>query len=477
MNFLSNLNAMQNLFKNEKLQKLIEYLRNEIQGTYFEGHVYLVGGVVRDAFLGKASKDVDIVVDIPNGGVGFANFIAFKNGCHVSNKNPVIFPTYGTAKFQLLNSPEFSDIEIECVHTRKEQYHSDSRNPSTAFGTIEDDAMRRDLTINSLYYNISTSEIHDYCGFGLSDLKNHIIRTPSNPNTIFSDDPLRILRTIRFATRFNWGVEEDTWMGMIQSAQRILSVAQERVTDEINKILVTDKPSVGIRRMLNCNKLLEYVMPGIAYQAHVYQSMAPKVTLLEHTLQVLDKIEPTLEYRLAALYHDIGKIVTYKKNFAFHATVGSELTGRLMKIMKYPNKTISNVSTAISLHEVFSGYRLKEYPSKKMLRKFKSLSGESYDLTLALIDANNKCQCDKSKTNQIDYVRKKIAELEEKEKNNLSKIKLPINGKDIMQVFSIKSGPIIGRLLKKIKDAYFEDPTITREKCLELISEQIKKTV
>ena len=457
--------------------QLIEYIKSSIKGTIFNNHVFLVGGFVRDSYMGKPCKDIDIVVDLPDGGVGFANFMTFKNGCLISNKNPVIFQTYGTAKFQLLNSPEFGDIEIECVQTRKEQYHKESRNPSTVFGTIEEDAMRRDLTINALYYNVSTDEIKDYTGMGLYDIKHHIIRTPSNPDIIFEDDPLRILRVIRFATRFGWGIEKKTWLGMIKNSKRILIVSKERITEEINKILLTEKPSLGIKRMLCCNHLLEYVIPSISHQTHIFQSLKPKLTLFEHTMGVLDSIEPKLEYRLSALLHDIGKLTTYKNGFFRHETVGKSLAETLMKTMKYPNKMISNVCMAIEMHETFSSYKDKEIPCKKSLRKFKAIVGENYDLVMALIDANNKNQIYGKKINQITNIRQKIADLEAKEKNNLSKIQLPLNGKDIMERFNLKSSPLIGKLLKKVKDAYFDNPQMSKEEALDFVNDMIKKTV
>lgn len=463
--------------KDSTIIKLIDYIKDSIKGTLFEGHVYIVGGAVRDWIMGKPCKDIDIVVDIRDGGIGFANFIAFKNGCLISKKNPVVFPTYGTAKFQLLSNEEFAEFEIECVQTRKEQYHKDSRNPSTAFGSIEEDAMRRDLTINALYYNVTTDEIKDYTGRGRYDIAHHIIRTPSSPDIIFNDDPLRILRVIRFATRFGWGIEKKTWLGMVKNSKRILIVSQERITDEINKILLTDKPSLGIKRMLCCNRLLEYVLPGVLFQKHVFQNMYPKVSVFEHSMEVLDCIEPKLEYRLAALFHDIGKLVTYDKDFMFHATAGAPLTEKLMKAMKYPNTTISNVSVAVALHETLSGYRDKEMPSKKFLRKFKSITGKNYDLIMSLIDANNKCQYYGKKPNQVTMIREKIAQLEVKEHKNLSVVKLPINGNDIMKNFDVKSGPLIGKLLKTVKEAYFDNPKITKEECLDLVSDTIKKTV
>lgn len=465
------------LFKDEKVIKLINYIKESIKNTVYEGHVFVVGGAVRDSLMGKPCKDIDLVIDLPTGGLGFANFLTFKNNCYTKDKNPVVFETYGTAKLQLLNSDEFNDIEIECVNTRKEQYHSESRNPTTSFGTIEQDAMRRDLTINAIYYDISNDELRDYTGKGIDDIKNKVIRTPTDPDIIFNDDPLRILRVIRFATRFEWGIEKKTWLGMVKNAKRILIVSQERITEEISKILLTNKPSLGIKRMLCCNNLLEYTIPCADFMKHIYQNMNPKITVLQHSLDVLDNTEPKLVNRLAGLLHDIGKLTTYNKAFLFHAAEGSVLAEKMLKAMKYPNSVISKVCVCIALHETFSAYRDKETPKKSVLREFKAITGDNYETVMDVIHSNNCNQLYLAKPNQAPLIKKKIKEMEKAEKRNLSVIKLPINGKDIINKFNIKSGPLIGRLLKKIKDAYLEDPTITKDDCFDIVNDYIKKTV
>lgn len=167
------------IFKDEKIKKLIKLIQDTIKLTHFEGKVYLVGGCVRDSLLGLPCKDVDLVIEMPNGGILFAGYMAMKHKCFAANTNPVVFETYGTAKFQLYKDEDLKDIEIECVQTRKEQYHKESRNPDTAYGTIQEDAARRDLTINALYYNISTEKILDPTNYGINDLTEKILRCPA----------------------------------------------------------------------------------------------------------------------------------------------------------------------------------------------------------------------------------------------------------------------------------------------------------
>lgn len=466
---------MDNLLKieNPRVIKLIEYIKEKIKGTHYEGHVFMVGGSVRDAIMGIPSNDIDIAVDIPNGGVGFANYIVFTNGSLIPTKNPVIFPKYGTAKFNFLNS-EFKDINVECVQTQKIQYPT-NQDKKVTFGTIDEDATHRDLTINALYYDISNDKILDPTKKGLDDIEKGILRTTNDPSIIFNDDPLRILRIIRFASLYQWGIEKETWLGMIEYSRQILFTAQERITAEINKILLSPIPSVGLRKMAACGSLLEWTLPAVFYMKHIYQCIYPQITLFDHTMDVVDAVPSRLETRLAALYHDLGKLATFKKNFLFHADKGAELAERLMKSMKYSTAMINNVSKVVRMHEVFSKYRDKETPSKAFLRDFRDKAGDLYDDILDVIDANNKFQVYGRKPRQVASIRARVEKMEAKERKNYSHIVLPINGNDIMKKFHLKGGPTIGRLLRKIKKAYTKNPHITKDECFKLLEPSIEK--
>ena len=273
----------------------------------------------------------------------------------------------------------------------------------------------------------------------------------SKIDEIYREDPIKILRTIRFSSQLGWGIEKNTWMSMIRNSYEVLKVPQSRITNELNKILITDKPSNAIIRMLCCNNLLNYVLPGVSYQQHIWQTKFPEETVLEHTLNVLDAVEPKVENRLAALFHDVGKILTYKKGYANHASEGATFTQKMMGYLKYPKPVIKDVVTAISLHEVFSMYKDKQIPSKKLLRKFRNYVGNNYDLTMDLIDANNKAQYYGKKLNQVMLIKKAIRTIEIKEKKNLTTIKLPVNGNYIKECFKIKSGLTIEKAHKIVK--------------------------
>lgn len=469
---------MNNLLKinNYKYIKLIERLKKFINGSVFEGHVYVVGGFVRDAILGKPIKDIDLVIDTPNGGEAFATWLAFNTGCLIKDKNPCIFHTYGTAKVQIYTDPDLSDIEIECVQTRKEKYDKNSRNPSTAFGTLQEDAMRRDLTINALYYNISTDEVCDLTNMGLNDIESKTLRCTGEPDVVFEDDPLRILRVVRFATKLGWDIEKNTWLGMITNSKRISTLTQERITDEINKMLLCDKPSDAIRRLDRCN-VLNRVLPILEQSKHIYQDLRPLRSLYEHTLETLDKTPKVLETRLAALFHDIGKIKTYEKNFMFHSQISADMAEEILKQMKYSNAIISTVKKAIELHEEFSSYMGNSIPRPSVIRSFViKFDGNEKDLDVALdlINANNISQMYGKKIKQVPGIRQKIAELDKKSESG-KRLSMPINGNDIMSVFKLKPGVFIGQLIKDVKKEVIKNPHLSKEEALAFVKSKIDK--
>ena len=457
--------------KSNKVYQAICYIQNLIKDTPWDGHIFAVGGCVRDISLGEEPKDLDIVVDKEHGGVAFATWITNRTQCHVTGSNPVIFPKYGTAKFNFRNSDELKDLDIECVATRKEQYHSDSRNPKVEFGTIEEDAKRRDLTINALYLNISNGDILDFNGYGAEDLEKHIIRTPDDADIIFSDDPLRQLRVIRFATRYGWGIEKNTWLGVVKNAYRMEIISQERITDELNKILVCKTPSKGIRALYHSG-LLKMVLPEVYDLIGMNQGKEHFGDVFEHTMAVLDNTQPILENRLAALFHDIGKLRcrSYGMNgdchFYGHEDVGATMVEDIMRRMKYPNATINAVKCAVKNHMKFKHAAV---PSSRSIRKLVANVGEHLELVLDVINADNnshaKAYC---MPYQIKDIRKRIEELKKKEEAP-SKIVLPINGHDVMEALNLHKSPKVGRYLNAIKEAYMDNPKITKEECLEML--------
>ena len=456
----------------KKVLYLIEKLKSIIDDSPFKGKVYLVGGCIRDMLLGKKIKDIDIVVEMPNGGTKFAHYMTVKTKCYKIGSNPVIFETYGTAKFNILTDKEIEDIDLECVQTRKEQYHKESRNPETCYGTIQEDAARRDLTINALYYNITTGKIMDFNkGIGFEDIQNKIIRTPSDPDIVFTDDPLRILRVIRFATRLGWGIEKNTWLGMIKNAYRINIISRERINDELSKILVTDKPSVGIRRLRDCG-ILHRILPDVYDEKYAYESKNPVVTTFDHTMEVLDEVQPIIEHRLAALFHDVGKLVTDKDRTISQNQFSAEVTEHDLKELKFPNDVIKSVCTAIKYHSFFASYTDGFTPPDAKIRRFLNTTGDDDAITLDLMEANNLHVTFNKKKSQVFGILNRIDELEESDR--IKNIKLPVDGNDIIKEFNLKPSPRVGIILDAIKEAYFENPDITKEECFEIAEIKLK---
>ena len=447
-----------------------------IKGTKWENNVFAVGGCVRDKLMGKPIKDIDLVITYPNGGIEFANWICKETYCYKLDSNPCVFPKYGTAKFNIRSIEEIERIDIECVQTRKEQYKDEnSRNPETVYGNIIEDAFRRDLTINALYLNLSKMTVWDVTEKGLDDLKNQIIRTPSNPDIIFQDDPLRLLRVIRFASRFNWGIEKNTWLGMVKNAYRIDIISKERIKDELCKMMECEIPSVAIKRLDACG-LLDKILPEICRLKGVKQDIQHFGDVYEHTLATLDKTLPVAIYRLAALFHDCGKPFTKslknnKIHFYNHENVSGAIASVALTNLKFSKSDIKQIVTAIKEH-----MRLKQFgdkcPPKKSLRKLIAQIDENYlDIVLNLIHADN---CSHSKKycmpNQIPLVIEEIKHLNDDE---IQKISLPINGSDIMKQFSFKPSPIVGECLKWAEELYFEKPEATKEEYFEFIKSKL----
>ena len=336
----------------EEFKKIANYIGDIIKDTPWHQHVYIVGGSVRDFYMGNDIKDIDLVIDLPNGGVDFANWCKDQG----YTKTVVIYETYGTAMFMF---KQFPGEEIECVMTRGEKYLDDgTRNPTVEFNTIEEDVIRRDLTINYLYYNCSTGEILDLID-GKSDIDNHIIKT-TNPDAdqIFIDDPLRCLRAIRFATRYGWEIEKNTYESMKRNVQRLKIITKERIQAEFNKILMSENAVMGIN-MLHDIGAMTFIVPEFEKCYGLTQNRFHFGDVAEHTLAVLDyhckHFDADLTERLACFLHDIGKTATRtvkdgKVHFYNHEYVGAEMAGDILRELKYDNDTIKKVRFLIRNH-------------------------------------------------------------------------------------------------------------------------------
>lgn len=456
----------------EKFKQIIEYIGECIKGSEFENHVFAVGGCVRDSYMGNEIKDIDLCIDLPDGGIKLAEFLHTKK---YLTRPPVVYPTYGTAMFKF---KKFNQDEIECVQTRGEQYHDkDSRNPVTSFASIEDDCIRRDLTINALYMNVTTGEILDLTGKGVSDIKAGICRvTNENPDVVFTDDPLRILRVMRFACRYNFNIEENTLASMLRNADRLEIITQERITDEFNKMMMTNDPTRALC-LLGYTGAMKYVVPELIETYDMGQNAYHFGTVWEHTLAVVEHstdFEAYLPVRLACVFHDLGKIKTRtvgvdgRVHFYDHETVGAELVHDIMVKMRYSNDIIEEVCFYIKNHMLTKGWGDDlNYMKMKTLRKlmYKCKTEERFNHLMEVIDADNKSH---KSEHCLLLQATRVIEVSQTEKRMFG-YKLPIDGKDVMETLGIEPGPKVKKYLDHCMKLAFNNPDITKEMCIKEI--------
>ena len=470
--------------KREKFLEITNYIHNIIQDTEFEQHVYAVGGSVRDLIMEKEIKDIDLVIDLPQGGVRFANFCE-QNGL---TGKVVIYETYGTAMFHF---KKFPDDEIECVMTRGEKYlDSGSRNPVTEFAPIMEDASRRDLTINALYYNISKKKVEDLMGCGVQDIRDGVLRVPMEMvseqmvDQTFIDDSLRILRCIRFSCKLGFKISEKTFNAMKRNVDRLSIITVERINTELCKILMSKYARQGIE-LINEIGAMKYVIPELEQCIGLGQNSYHFGDVWVHTMAVLENhcnlFEPDLICRLAALLHDIGKIECRtvdehgRVHFYDHEFIGSDVAKRILQRLKFDNKTIDEVCFIIRNHMRAKGFendcrKMKE----KSINKFMYTCGneERFIRTCQVIEADNLAH-EKSHCITGQYARF----VECVKTSKMFGYRLPINGDDVINEFGIEPGPIIKEILKQVMNNVYSNPDISRESCLKLMKQAYKNVL
>lgn len=451
-----------------KEKAMEDFIRKTIKGTEWEGKVYIAGGYVRDEFMGKDPKDLDLLVNAPNGGIEFAKWITKKVGAYKGGpdespgSNPVIFSRFGTAKFNLWgvshNGVDLSDIDVESVMPRKEQYMTGSRKPTVTGGELKDDVERRDFTVNSLLKDLSTGEILDLTGMGKEDIKKGIIRTPLNPDKIFTDDPLRMLRAIRFAVKYDWQLPMFMLRGLKKNASQLKNISQERIRDELNKILITQHPKKAIR-LMKLTGLLQFVIPEMIPAIKMTQNKYHNDRVFGHILSVLSNTEPVLVQRLMALFHDIGKTVTRtvdnktgSVHFYGHEIEGEKMVEDIMMRLKYPRALIDQVKLGVRNH-----MRLKQAgPHGNQIKdatliRFRNEMNEVLPHLLKVIHADNLAHANP------DTLRHQIAGVElrlEKLKDIPVNPNLPISGNDLQSELRLKPGPIFKKIMKAIANSW-----------------------
>ena len=465
------INLIQN--KNLKLFKLISKTAEDSGLS-----VYIVGGYVRDLLMKRAAPtDIDFVTE--GSGIALAQSVA----AAIDPETKVsVFKTYGTAMFR------YQGLELEFVGARKESYNAESRNPSVEQGTLEDDQKRRDFTINAMAISLNQESFGELVDpfHGVEDMEKRILRTPLEPEQTYSDDPLRMMRAVRFAATLGFSIEENSLEAIKKEAQRIKIVTIERIMVEFNKIMLSEKPSTGLKIMKDTG-LLELIIPELTALEGIeeVEGQTHKDNFW-HTLEVVDNISQNTEnlwLRWAALLHDIGKAPTKKFvkgtgwTFHGHEFLGSKMVKTLFqrlklplgKDMKYVQKMVKLSSRPIAL--------ISDEASDSALRRMLFDAGEDledlFTLCKADITTKNAQKQEKFKKN-FEYVAQKIKEVEEKD--HIRNFQPPITGEEIMAMFSLAPGREIGILKERVKEAILEG-NIPNEKeaAREFVLQEAKK--
>ncbi len=445
-----------------------------------EVETYLTGGFVRDKILGRPTKDADIVC--VGNGIELAKAVAkhFKPVPHVS-----FFKNFGTAHIKVNSSDNNNDsskgpstgkslveagaaFDIEFTGARKESYRYDSRKPAVGPGTVEDDQLRRDFTINALAISLNRNDYGKLIDpfDGVKDIENKIIKTPMPPAQTFIDDPLRMMRAIRFATQLNFIIEEKTLQAIKENAERIKIISQERITDELNKIVASSKPSIGFELLYKTN-LLQIIFPQMVELAGAeYKDGQGHKDNFYHTLQVLDNIAVNtndLWLRWAAILHDIAKPVTKRFEeghgwtFHGHEVVGGRMVPKIFAMLKLPlSEKMRFVRKMVELH-LRPISLTKENITDSAIRRILFDAGEDFDSLMLLCDADITSKNKQKVTRYLEnfqLVRQRCKEVEEKD--HLRNWQPPISGEVIMEMFALVPSRTVGVLKNALRDAILD---------------------
>lgn len=437
---------------------MMEILENSIfkiiseEASGLGTRAFVIGGFVRDYYIGRPSNDIDIVVE--GSGIALAESVGKRLHSKVN-----VFKNFGTAMLR------WKDMEIEFVGARKESYRANSRKPIVENGTLEDDQNRRDFTINALAFSLQKENygcLIDPFG-GIKDLQEGIIRTPLDPDTTYSDDPLRMIRAIRFATQLDFRIVDESLESIRRNRNRLEILSKERITDELNKIMMSPKPSIGFE-LLDRTGLLEYILPQVSNLkgTETVEDKGHKDNFA-HSLKVLDNVAAAsgnLWLRWAALLHDIGKPSTKKYEpgtgwtFHNHDFIGAKMVPAIFKQLKLPlNEKMDYVKKLVQLH-LRPIALVQDVVTDSAIRRLLFDAGDDIDDLMTLCEADITSKNEKivaRHRKNFALVREKLVTVEEKDK--VRNFKNPVTGELIMSTFGIKPGKVIGEIKEIVKEA------------------------
>lgn len=432
----------------------VEVLASATRSTPWEGRLWLVGGYVRDALLGlPLPEDVDIVLETD--ALELANYLYEHR---ISRIAPVTYPRFGTALVII------GESKVELATARRESYPRESRKPLVEPATLREDALRRDFTINAILKNLHTEEVCDILGMGLQDLDQRLLRTPQEPAKTFSEDPLRMLRAVRFRHRFGLKPVSGLWGAIRSEAQRLSIISMERIRDEFTKMLCQESAAAAMQDLLDLG-LLELFAPELAAMQGVEQGGYHEKDVWEHSMEVLDNAarldigdeQERLRITLAALLHDVGKPGTKtidesgRARFFGHERVGAEIADTVLRRLRFPLSVSRDVVALVRNH-----MRLGSMPvfTPAAARRLKRDMADATDTLLTL------CECDARAVGRIEKgidfesIRALLAQVEVETQDR--GFESPLTGEEIMEVAQIESGPEVGRLKSLLVEAVLD---------------------
>ena len=416
----------------EEIRRLLKQAASELGAG-----VWIVGGYVRDHLLGRPHPDMDVVVEDGKGFVVAARFAELAGA-----REPAVFERFGTAQVTLPGHL------VEFVSARAESYDPSSRKPDVRPATLEEDLRRRDFTINTLLMDLD-GQVHDALGSGLADLEARVLRTPADPVQTFTDDPLRMLRAIRFAAQLGFVPAPDLLPTMRRLKDRLASpvVSVERVADELSKMLVSERPKLALE-LLDEGSLLEEILPEVAACKGVHQGGYHTHDVFGHTLLTVEGTPPELIVRLAALFHDVGKPATATPDGSFigHEVLGAEMAIRAMARLRFAQKEIDVVALLVRLHlrPVFYSSDWTDGAVRRLARDAGPHLGRLMQLARADIGASAYPHREK-----LDELQTRLDAVLSEEPSRLA---APVDGEDIMRVRQISPGPEVGRIKQRLTE-------------------------